>query len=230
MFYWRFHFDNETPVNCLFTQWKWTYILDFGPWGWSALNMGFVGKWPSRMQEQWVLFKIGRAGNNFWAGPLFSANGRLPPPDSDSPKSSLEGFLWPVHISRWNGSFDRAFEIKWTEIANPKKSLTLPCGASPHLVNHSKNASPDVLVMDASFLQQNRSNLKLNIDSIWEGKCWKHYFQISSANALPVNGHPTIIAVDGPMIGENRRLMYYQPMDFPSWPIQISNHRMAIRL
>ena len=25
-----------------------------GPWGWSALTMGFVGKWPSRMQEQWA--------------------------------------------------------------------------------------------------------------------------------------------------------------------------------
>ena len=22
MFYWRFHFDNDTPVNCSFTQWK----------------------------------------------------------------------------------------------------------------------------------------------------------------------------------------------------------------
>ena len=32
------------------------------------------------------------------------------------------------------------------------------------------------------------------------------------------------------MVGENRRLVHYQPMDFPSWPIQISNHRMAIRL
>ena len=60
MFYWRFHFDNETPVNCSITHWKWTYILDFGPWGWSALNMEFVGKWPSRMQERWVFLKSGR--------------------------------------------------------------------------------------------------------------------------------------------------------------------------
>ena len=48
MFYWRFHFENEIPGNCLFTHWKWTYILDFGPWKWSALNMGFV-ECPSRM-------------------------------------------------------------------------------------------------------------------------------------------------------------------------------------
>jgi hypothetical protein len=33
-----------------------------------------------------------------------------------------------------------------------------------------------------------------------------------------------------PMVGENRRLVHYQPMDFPSWSVQISNHRMAIRL
>ena len=59
MFYWRFHFDNETPINCSFTQWKWTYILDVRPWGWSALNMAFVGKWPSRMHEQWVFPKSG---------------------------------------------------------------------------------------------------------------------------------------------------------------------------
>ena len=28
MLYWWFHFDNEIPITCLFTQWKWTYILD----------------------------------------------------------------------------------------------------------------------------------------------------------------------------------------------------------
>ena len=60
MLYWRFHFDNKIPVNCLFTQWKWTCILDFGPWRWSALNKGFVDKWPSRMQGQWFLWS--RAG------------------------------------------------------------------------------------------------------------------------------------------------------------------------
>ena len=30
-----------------------------------------------------------------------------------------------------------------------------------------------------------------------KGKCRKHYFRISSVNALPVNCHPTVIAVDG---------------------------------
>ena len=50
---------------------------------------------------------------------------------------------------------------------------------------------------DTSFLQWNWSNLKLNIISFWKGKCRKHYFRISIVNALPVNSHPTAIAVDG---------------------------------
>ena len=50
MLYWRFHFEKEIPVNRLFTQWKWTYISDLGPWQWSALNLGYMDKRPSRIQ------------------------------------------------------------------------------------------------------------------------------------------------------------------------------------
>ena len=25
MLYWRFHFGNEIPINCLFIQWNWPY-------------------------------------------------------------------------------------------------------------------------------------------------------------------------------------------------------------
>ena len=46
LLYWRFHFEKEIPT----TRWEWTYILDFGPWKWSALNMGYMDKQPSRMQ------------------------------------------------------------------------------------------------------------------------------------------------------------------------------------
>ena len=71
MLYWRFHFENEIPVNWWFAQWKWTYILDFGPWRWSALNMGFVDKWHLRMQGQWF-FQIRAGGQQFsiaaWGG------------------------------------------------------------------------------------------------------------------------------------------------------------------
>jgi hypothetical protein len=50
MLYWWFHFKKKIPVNCLFTQWKWTYILDFGPWKRSALKMGYLDKQLSRIQ------------------------------------------------------------------------------------------------------------------------------------------------------------------------------------
>ena len=43
------------------------------------------------------------------------------------------------------------------------------------------------------------SNLKLNIVYFWIVKCRKNYFRISIVNALPVNGHPTVIAVHGRM-------------------------------
>ena len=57
MFYWRFHLKSEIPIDCLFTQWKWTCILDLEPWRWSALNMGYIDKRLSRMQGQSFLFQ-----------------------------------------------------------------------------------------------------------------------------------------------------------------------------
>ena len=65
MLYWWSLFGKEIPISCLFTQWKWTYILDFGPWKWSALNMGYMDKQPSRMQGQLHFSKSGGAGNSF---------------------------------------------------------------------------------------------------------------------------------------------------------------------
>ena len=102
----------------------------------------------------------------------------------------------PVHISSMERQFWPSF---WTLVDgnNELQEISLHYHVVPHLVNHSKNTSPDVLVMDASFLQWNRSNLKSNIVSFWKGKCRKHYFRISIVNALPVNYHPTVIAVDG---------------------------------
>ena len=49
-FYWRIHFGNEIPINLLFAEWKCMHVLDFRPWKWVALDMGFVDKRPSRMQ------------------------------------------------------------------------------------------------------------------------------------------------------------------------------------
>ena len=61
MFHWQFHFRNKIPINCLFTNWKCTYILDSRRWRWSALNMGFVVKRPSRIQGNDFL-KVGQGG------------------------------------------------------------------------------------------------------------------------------------------------------------------------
>ena len=67
--YWRFYFENEILVIFLFTKWKWTHILDFGPWGWSVLNMKFVNKWPSRIQEQWFFAKSDMTNKKIRSGP-----------------------------------------------------------------------------------------------------------------------------------------------------------------
>ena len=50
--------------------------------------MGFMDKWPSRMQGQWFFFKSGgRMGNNFRSGPenLDFLVGQLPLPEPTSP-------------------------------------------------------------------------------------------------------------------------------------------------
>ena len=101
MLYWRFHFENETPINCFFTQRKWAYILHSGPWRWNAINMGFVDKWPSRMQGQWFIWS--QAG-----GRAFSVGSRktefyrwvvdwLPLPKSTFPEKLVGGVECPPY-------------------------------------------------------------------------------------------------------------------------------------
>jgi len=68
MSYWRFPFENKLPINCFFTQWKWTYILDLEPWKWNALNMDYMDKWLSRMQRQFYFLKTDGTNNNFRLG------------------------------------------------------------------------------------------------------------------------------------------------------------------
>ena len=95
MFYWHVHFDNEIPINCVFTQWKWNiHIMDFGPWRWSAVNMTFVIKRPSRMQGQCFFFEIGRDGQQFSVG-FKNFPGRLPLPRSRNPWK----FVWGCSMS-----------------------------------------------------------------------------------------------------------------------------------
>ena len=54
----RLYFGKEILVNRLFAKGEWTYRLDFGPSRWSALNMGFVNKQPSRMQGRWIRIEL----------------------------------------------------------------------------------------------------------------------------------------------------------------------------
>ena len=93
MLHWWFHFRNEIPMNCLFTNWKCTYILDFKPWRWSALNMGFVVKRPSRLQGQ-CFFEVGRGRQQFSVG-FRNFLGGLPQPGSDIPESLCGGVYYP---------------------------------------------------------------------------------------------------------------------------------------
>ena len=65
-------------------------MLVFGPWRRSAPNMGFVDKWPPRMQRQWF-YEVGWAANNFWLGPVksgFSGQASRHCPNLPPPKSS----------------------------------------------------------------------------------------------------------------------------------------------
>jgi hypothetical protein len=63
-----FHFEKEISIICLFTQWKWTFILDFEPWKWNALNMDYMDKQPSRMQGQFNFSEGGQSMQQFSVG------------------------------------------------------------------------------------------------------------------------------------------------------------------
>ena len=119
MLYCRLHFKKELQVNFLFTQWKWTYTLDFEPWRWNALNMGFVEKWPSRMQWQWFFgSRVGRAeafGRSrkswFLCGAAAPARIYLPPK-----ARSLAGVGYrPPSICLWWSTRNRIWAVKLTQ-------------------------------------------------------------------------------------------------------------------
>ena len=71
----KIHFIDDSlqewnPTQLLFTKGKWAYTLHVGPSRWSVVNMVFVNKRPSTMQEQFVL-ESGGAGNNCQSGSTF---------------------------------------------------------------------------------------------------------------------------------------------------------------
>ena len=120
-------------LNCLFTQWKWTHILDFGPWKWFAANMRFVNKWPSRMQGQWFCRK--RAGGAGDLGRDWIAFLRTAPP--------------PKRSRGWGGClFERVFLWVWLVVTgylqqcspvNPRESQRM---GGPHRVSSAVLSSP----------------------------------------------------------------------------------------
>ena len=61
MFYWRFSFWNEISIDCLFSKWKCTYVLDFGPWRVNCTQYGDL--WTNNFQECKgnVFFEVGWA-------------------------------------------------------------------------------------------------------------------------------------------------------------------------
>ena len=92
MLYWRFHFENETTVNCLLTQWKWGIY-----WTWVLEDEvhSIWDLWISGLQECKGngFFKVGRAGISFWSGPknLDFLDERLLLPEYSSPEKFVRG-------------------------------------------------------------------------------------------------------------------------------------------
>ena len=106
MLYWQLQFLNEIALNCLFTHWKWSCILDFGSWRWNALTMRFVEKWPSKMQGQWLFQSRTGHATNFGRVQKFRilVFAGLPQPGSDTSWKFTGGLFnilpneaWPWH-------------------------------------------------------------------------------------------------------------------------------------
>jgi hypothetical protein len=87
------------------------YIYDLGPWRWSALNMGYVDKWPLRMQGQWFFWS--RAGGRqfpvgskkYWISRTYGCPCRNIPPLEKFMGDDLTSSIWnpsePFHDYRY---------------------------------------------------------------------------------------------------------------------------------
>ena len=123
MFYWGYHFENEIPINCSFTQWRWTYVLDFGPWRWSDL-------WLSGLQECKGngFFRVQRAGNNFQLGPwnLDILDERFPLLKLPPQKSFVGGGELNVLLRTLSHSWYRSYERLQLMLPSSFASRMLP--------------------------------------------------------------------------------------------------------
>ena len=102
MLYWQFHFENEILVNCLFTQWKWTYIywiLDLED------QMHLIRDlWISGFQKCKGngFFEVGRVGSNFQSSlqKMDVLDRRLPLPANLVPDVVAKVFEWERACNR----------------------------------------------------------------------------------------------------------------------------------
>lgn len=65
MYPWQCHFKNKIPMNCSFTKWQWTNIMDLEPWRPLPLNIRLVDNQPSRNTLGNFLEKSTRPSNVF---------------------------------------------------------------------------------------------------------------------------------------------------------------------
>ena len=127
---------------------------------------------------------------------------------------------WPVHISPMERPFWPSF---WTLVdgSNELREIPLHYRAVPHRILWTFRKRVTRRFGDGRiFPPMNRSNLKSNIVSFWKGKCRKHYLRISIVNALPVNGRPTVVAVDG-------RTSFTHDVNGPSTSSSVTNCRFS---
>jgi hypothetical protein len=89
----------------------------------------------------------------------------------------------------------------WTLVdgSNELREISLHYHAVPHRILWTIPKTRHRTFWWRTHLSSNEIEaiLKSNIVSFWKGKCRKHYLRISIVNALPVNCHPTVVAVDG---------------------------------
>ena len=87
-----FHFKNEIPINCLFTQWKWTYI-GFWTLEMKCTQYGNCGEVAFKNARAMIFLKVGWGGQKFSDGSKKSRFllGQLPPPKYTSPERLVEG-------------------------------------------------------------------------------------------------------------------------------------------
>ena len=95
------------------------YILDFRPWKWSALNMEFVVKWPSRMQGQYFFQSWAGRAAVFGRDQIFPW--RLPLPGSDTPiiRGELNVRLVAILLNNFDQWINKSYRTSSSPVSRP---------------------------------------------------------------------------------------------------------------